>query len=125
MAHSPEKKAAVVADLLSGIPQREVAKKHQVDRKTVIAWGKEVHHNSTAIAVRKEQDFDAALKSFLFSTVAMLSAWATECADPKFIRENPRGVNELGQTVLDRAERILSSIRDETERKPIDGEVID
>ena len=42
MAHSPKVKAAAVADLVAGLPQREVAQKYKVGKGTISEWANEV-----------------------------------------------------------------------------------
>lgn len=121
MAHSPEVKAAVVADLLTGLSASKAAIKHGVSKGIVIKWSQELNSENRPEDLTKtdrsipeeirQYEFDRKLEEFLSATIGMLQSWAKECSDPEFIRENPTGVNTLGATVLDRAERILSNIR--------------
>jgi hypothetical protein len=123
MAHNPKLKAAAVADLLTGLSANKVAVKYKIGKATVIQWSKELKEaqnqpgkptktdRSVSEEIRQRR-FDEALERFLTSTIGMLQVWATECSDPRFIRENPTGVNALGQSVLDRAERIMANIRE-------------
>jgi hypothetical protein len=101
----------------------KVAEKHGIGKATVVAWAKELKSDRNRPNQLSETDrsvpeearqrtFDEALETFLASAIGMLQAWAKECSDPGFIRENPTGVNALGASVLDRAERILANIRD-------------
>ena len=101
----------------------KVAEKYGISKATASAWANELktERNRTPEATKTERSvpeevqqrtFDEALQTFLASAIGMLQAWATECSNPSFIRENPTGVNALGASVLDRAERILANIRD-------------
>jgi transposase-like protein len=131
VAHSPEVKAAVVADLLTGLSATKAATKHGVSKGIVIKWSQELNPENRPEELTKsdrsipeeirQYEFDRKLEEFLSATIGMLQAWAKECSDPKFIRENPTGVNTLGASVLDRAERILSNIRDTAPTTPSGG----
>jgi len=123
MAHDPKLKAAAVADLMTGLSANRVATKYGIAKATVIQWSKDLRDAGNRLVEPTKTDrsipeeirqrrFDEALERFLTATVGMLQAWATECSDPRFIRENPTGVNALGQSVLDRAERIMANIRE-------------
>jgi transposase-like protein len=51
-------------------------------------------------------DLRHGLIALLSESVGMVRAWARTCSDPSFIKDNPSGVNELGKTVLERADRL-------------------
>ena len=117
---SPEKKAAVVADLALGMGIREAAKKHHVNKSSVGRWAAEIDatrdregQQGTLADVRANR-FDVAVDKFLHSTLNMLQAWADVCSEPAFIRDKPSSVNELGQTILNRADRLVDAIARDT-----------
>jgi transposase-like protein len=117
MAHSPEVKAKAVAAYLGGDGWKKVTEEFGVGKATLQRWIEETEQkrNTSEIhASGREERFNTALTSFLEATVTMLHSWATECADPEFIRKNPSGVHELGQTVFKSAERIMASIHGTT-----------
>jgi hypothetical protein len=124
MAHDPKVKARVVADLLTGVSISKVATKYGISKSTAKAWADEAcgqnrtesNANSRSIIERaREETFDQSLEVFLRASINMLITWARECSDPRFIRENPSGVQALGETVLDRAERIMSDLQSEAQ----------
>ena len=124
MAHDPRVKARAVADLLTGVSISKVAAKYGISKSTAKAWADEAcgqnrtesNGNTRSIIERaREQTFDQSLEVFLRASINMLITWARECSDPRFIRENPSGVHTLGQTVLDRAERIMSDLQSEAQ----------
>jgi transposase-like protein len=121
LAYSPEQKANAVAAFLGGDSWEKVCREFGIGKATLKRWldETEIKRNRTEIrncsGEARESRFNEALEGFLEATVNMLHSWAKECSDPKFIRENPSGVHELGQTVFKSAERIMSSIRDEEE----------
>lgn len=128
MAHSPEKKAEAIADIANGMTYQAACKKHGVSRATLDLWvrttnvqfDKKTRQKSDNANVSKpvkiqaieskHDRFNKALDQFLYSTIQMLQRWAETCSDPKFITQNPDGVNELGKTVLDRADRLVSTL---------------
>jgi transposase-like protein len=117
MAHSPEVKAKAVAAYLGGDGWKKVSADYGISQSTLKQWideTKEKPKTSEIHASGREERFNTALTSFLEATVTMLHSWATECADPEFIRKNPSGVHELGQTVFKSAERIMASIHGTT-----------
>jgi hypothetical protein len=109
LAYTPEQKAAVLADLIAGMSVRDAAEKHGLPSSTIGAWRAGIVRNGTEI--QTENRFNSALNNFLHATVTMLEAWATECSKPDFIQKNPEGVNELGRTVLERADRFVELLR--------------
>jgi hypothetical protein len=118
MAHSPEKKAKAVSDVLAGGTYEDVAEKHKVAKSTLAKWVTEIgtkseHSEKPAKSTdARRERFNAALEKFLESTLVMLQAWADTCSDPDFITENPSGAHELGKTVLDRADRLVRIVSD-------------
>ena len=119
MAHSPEKKAEAVADYFAGMGWDEACKKHSVGKATLSRWVEEAkteqkRNSSEIIGTPQEaraKRFDQSLEKFLGATLDMLNAWAEECSDRDFIKQNPSGVHELGKTVLDRADRLVGLVR--------------
>lgn len=120
MAHSPQKRAEAVADIASGMSWAKAAAKHGVGKASLKLWVDEAKSSHLPgslasaspiqpVEARKEQ-FNEALDGFLFKTLEMLDAWAKVCSDPAFIQKDPQGVNELGRTVLERADRLVSTI---------------
>ena len=119
-----KKKAAVIADLALGSGIREASRKHDVPPTTVKRWHDELQkRNETkqggTLADARENRFDEAVEHFLHATLKMLNAWAAVCSDINFIKEKPSSVNELGQTILNRADRLVDQI---TGHKEDDGE---
>ena len=115
MAYTPEKKAETIADLALGMGIREAGKKHGVGTTTVKRWYDELAKQNEkeqkgTLGQAREQRFNNAVDKFLQATLNMLLIWAETCSDPAFIREKPSSVNELGQTILDRADRLVDSI---------------
>jgi transposase-like protein len=128
MAHTPKKKAEVIADVLvKGLTYDEAETKHGVPKGTISKWvtasktkqETKPKRNSETIdgrrqvtpAQRQKAEFDQRLVKLLGSSLDMLESWASECQDPDFIKRNPEGVNELGRTVLERCDRILELVR--------------
>jgi len=115
MAHSPEKKAAVVSDLICGMTQREAARRHGVSAGTVKDWAIELETTQEPrkttqpipVLARREQ-FALLLYDFLESAVRMADAWTKVCSEPEFIKSNASDVNNLGRTALDFADRIVA-----------------
>lgn len=127
MSHDPSVKAKAVADVAGGMRYEVAAEKHGVARKTLQRWVREVQEMSRKCPEKakginpgeaRRQKFNEALETFLHSTIVMLNAWAQTCSDPSFIVNNPEGVNELGRTVLDRADRMVSTLKPIGNDKP-------
>ncbi len=134
MAHTPGHKAAAVAAYFNGDGWDKVCADFGVSRSCLKKWidkakaelkengaqgqppkGTELKENSgnssqTPTESRTKR-FNEALETFLFSTIRMCQAWAEACSDPAFIQNNPSGVNVLGQTVLDRADRLAALVQ--------------
>lgn len=97
MAHSPEKKAAVIADLMAGGGIRETAKKHGIDHKTVSGWGEKIPQNSPpfeiipadsdALAVARIERFNSALEKFMVAGANMSLAHAEMLASAEWIAD--------------------------------------
>jgi hypothetical protein len=124
VAHAPEVKAAVTAEIVLGVPYEEISRKHGVGKATINRWAEALkpkterkpEQNGTPVTVEaRRQQFNTALDKFLMSTIAMLQAWADTCSDPAFIRANPEGVNELGKSVLERADRLVHAVESREE----------
>jgi len=124
MAHDPKTKAAACADLLAGMTIREVSTKHKVGIGTLGEWSTDLKTEqkteqsrtkpNSGISVSeasRQNQFDTLLRSFLIGTLEMLNTWVEILQDPAFVKDKPSAANELGATVLDRADRLVSLIR--------------
>jgi hypothetical protein len=134
MAHSPQTKAKVIADIVKGVSLSEAERKHGVPKATISRWveaekterktepkrnkGQFSEIRTQTPAERQRAAFDQKLIALLGASLEMLEAWALECKNPEFIKKNPEGVNELGRTVLDRCDRILELVRSNHSGKP-------
>lgn len=100
MAHSPEKKAAVVADLHQGLGIREAATKHGVNHSTVIEWWKRINQNqpeagpfeivpedADALAVARIERFNSALEKFMVAGANMSLAHAEMMSSAEWIAD--------------------------------------
>lgn len=88
MAHKPEVKAAVLADLAKGMTQNGASKKHKVPIATVGAWHAEISKNGIPASVESRRDrFENALIKFFESTMAMLTAQAEVLTDSAYIQK--------------------------------------
>ena len=149
MAHSPEKKGKVRADLLAGMTVRDAAKKHHVSASTVGDWLKELDaakksgqkpdmgtgQNRTnelsqvdRIALREEDRRNRmilVMDRFFEAAVDMMTVWAKEASDPAFIRKDTNAVLALGNAVLNRAERMCERSRPEEEVEHVEAQLID
>lgn len=109
--HTPEKRAAVMADLTLGLPHRTIAKKHGIDETTVLRWSKKMQIPAVIQKQAKFQsEFDQKLLFFMGKTLDMLIEMATACTDIDFIKEKPSGARELGEFVFAKAERLTSAL---------------
>jgi hypothetical protein len=147
MAHSPEKKGQVRADLAAGMTVRDAAKKHRVSKSTVGDWLEELDkENKTGqkpdiepeqartnelapldrVALREEDRRNkmiATMDRFFEAAVDMLTVWAKEASDPAFIRKDTNAVLALGNAVLHRAERMCDRSKPE-EDEPVEAEIV-
>lgn len=135
MAHDPEIAAKAVNDVLRGDTYDVVASRYGVGKGTIKRWMDKAQQTPTRrpaheqkvpealatcrdAAMRESQNrhiqFQDALEGFLLATVKMLNAWAKECSDPEFIRAKPGDVNELGKTVLQRADVLVAMVQPST-----------
>lgn len=97
MAHSPEKKAAVIADLLKGDGVREIARRHGVDHKTVTNWGEDIPRNSPPFEIVPEdadacqaariERFNSALEKFMVAGANMSLAHAEMMSSAEWIAD--------------------------------------
>lgn len=88
MAHSPVKKAAVVADLLAGISQRAAAKKHKLGVTTIRKWADEIKATQKGSPAEiKRTRYEDALEGFAVSIFNMLKAQAELMADLDYVRK--------------------------------------
>jgi len=112
MAHTPETRAKAISEVASGDTYDAVSTKHGISKRTLINWVQEARTapelHQIAPNDARQLRFTKALDEFLFSTIKMVHAWAEKCSDPHFIQHDPQGVNELGKTVLERADRMVS-----------------
>jgi hypothetical protein len=116
MATPARVKAAVARDLAKGMTVRAAAKKHGVSVGTASALNRLEHaepaqEGRSVSEVARKRDFDALLDEFLAEAVAGLIVWAKLIQDVGFVKRKPMAAHELGKTVFDRAERILSAVR--------------
>lgn len=140
MAYSPAVRARIVAALICGDLGWDgvVVDGRKVSKATLSAWmaaarggavvdrgGKSAAElrdvrraspaatksNRTEPAPAYAKTFDQLLEEFLMATIAMDAAIARTCAEPDFIRANPHGVNELGQSLRERADKLVSFAR--------------
>lgn len=126
MAHSPEKKAAVIADILKGKAQREIAKDHAVSPGTVATWAVELTEQKQAkpsgeLAIHEavyQDQFQSSCEKLFVDVVNMLVKWAEYGSDVGNCKENPNGVHLLGTEALNRASVLLNVLRAGQSRKP-------
>jgi transposase-like protein len=135
LAHSPEKKAEAVYDLVNGMTWDDAAAKHKVSKATLKDWLDKAKTELKPNRPRSESElteppasvtaegrrarFNGALDAFLMATIQMVDAWAIGCADPQFFKGNPEGASELGRIVLERADKLVSVVNGDA--KPGDG----
>ncbi len=125
MAHSPKKKAAVVADLVLGMPQREAAEKHGVGKGTVAEWASELeigqNRAETGHAPIRQTAFQEAFYKCLEEIAKSMVAFAEVCQEKDFIRSNPDGASQLSVRTTDFADRIMARARSQAdEASPAD-----
>lgn len=97
MAHTPEKRAAVISDLMAGGGIRETAKKHGVDHKTVSGWGEKIPQNSPPFEIVPEdadafqaariERFNSALEKFMVAGANMSLAHAEMMSSAEWIAD--------------------------------------
>lgn len=119
MAHSPKKKAAVVADLVLGMTQRDAAAKHGVSAGTVATWAIELETeqnqaNTTAMPVR-QQAFEAAFYECLEAITKAMTTFARVCQDEQWVKDKPGGASELAVRTTEFADRIMARARSQSD----------
>lgn len=143
MAHSIEKRAEALADLFGGMGYDEVAAKHKVARSTIQKWERDqqavvaksaeksvkrktrktkteigtesVNRPILNLREQRQERFTRALESFLESALKMVQVWAETASDPEFVRSHTADAHELGKTVLERADKLVSLIGNDDE----------
>ena len=116
MAHSPEKKAAVIIDLAGGMSISEAARIHQVDRKTLRGWYNEIpqgasskldSHEELSPQDRRRVQFIEALENSLIETVASVGKLLRVVTDPEFMERHPEHIQPIFDTAHERAHGIV------------------
>jgi hypothetical protein len=117
----------VVAAIIAGEEWHTVAKREGVSIGSISRWMDEAKSQGLEVLPREERpvnlatieerraEFNNALETFLLSSLKMLQAWTDVCTDPDFIRKNSHEAHELGQTILDRADKLVSLLRPKPE----------
>lgn len=108
MAHSPEKKAKAVADLVLGMSQPEVAKKHRIPVRTVGEWSQEIANNRQTNAPARRDAFESAFYTLIESMTQAFIVFAKTCNDETFVREKPEGAARLAERTTDFIDRVMA-----------------
>lgn len=89
MAHAPEKKAAVKADLIArNGSQREIGKRHGVSKATVKSWQDELKRDQNHSPVMvTENRFQAAIEEYATKNLAALISQVELLADKDFLQK--------------------------------------
>lgn len=119
MAHSPEKRAEAVADYFSGMTWEATCDKHGVSKDSLVRWvnAAKTDQKATTAEIQparrdaQQEQFNDLLTKFLVGSLEMLVTWTEVCKDKGFVKLDPKGANELGSTVLERADRLVALIR--------------
>jgi transposase-like protein len=86
-AHSPELRAAVIAELLSGSGVNETARKHSIHASIVSRWKREIPAETLQqVEIAKESRIDGLLEDYLVANLGALRVQAEYFADETFIR---------------------------------------
>jgi len=102
--YSEEFKAAVVADLLSGLSERAVARKHRVDRQSVVRWALESRH---VVRPEKLASIDERQERIVHKLYDLVEAIADAASDQEYLRSQPAGdLAVLVGVSADKAERV-------------------
>lgn len=115
MAHSPKKKAAVVADLALGMSQRDAAKKHGVSAGTVATWGIELETEQNQAETKRtpvrQTAFQEAFYQCLEEITKAMIAFAQVCQEKEWVKTDPSGASDLAVRTTDFADRIMARAR--------------
>lgn len=121
MAHSPEKKAEAVAAIINGDSWKSVQDRFGVSKGTLSNWiaqaktelklnSPESSEITLSGSENKRKRFDDALINLAFSSIEFLQSWAEICRDKDWVQGNAADAKGLGETVLDRIDRLMAVI---------------
>jgi transposase-like protein len=110
--HSHKKKAAVIADLLTGDRVSEVAVRYGLDKSVVSRWKARIPAGELQrIATKKGEQIDAAVSGCVRSNLESLTAQAKATSDPEWIRQqSAKDLALLHGVMFDKSFRILESV---------------
>lgn len=116
--YSEEKKAAVLAALLSGQAVSEVARQYKIPEGTVKSWkSRQLNGESVAVvATEKRQEVGELLLAYLRENLATLRAQVATFRDEKWLmKQNAADVAVLHGVLTDKSIRLLEALSDSSD----------
>lgn len=113
--HSSQKRAAAIADLLTGETVSEVAARHNLNKSVVSRWKARIPAGELQrVATKKGEQLDEAVFGCVRGNLESLTAQAKATSDREWIMKQPaRDLAMLHGVMFDKSFRILETVNRE------------
>lgn len=126
VAHDPETRAKVVAEIISGCSPTDVALRYGIPKQTVHEWGRKARTafvQTVRPYERTREEIANLVYDTLVETLGTYRAQLRIAADPEWIKTQTSGdLTNLAGMLLDRALRLLAGFRVSDSEDPAGGQ---